>query len=497
MIEEQMVEEPPLEEEKPVDEEIVVEKPAEKAKEKKKGEEMKSPEIDLSRVPYPARLLPHKHAREYGHFLDMFKQLKVNLPFIEVLHHMPKYGKFLKDLLSNKKKLEEVSKVSLSEQCFAVVQNKLPEKLGDLGRFTIPCLLGGLPLNHVLADLGASINLIPYSIYKQLDLGEPQPTRMKISLADRSVKYPRGIVENLLVKVGKFVFPVDFFIPDMDVDDRVLLILGGLFVRTAKALIDVFDRKLALCEGNESVTFDATKSMKGVGEQSHSVCMIDTSMDYHRDSGTERGVDEPAPNLEEPFEWAVELEKLLDEPDENGDEDVLDDLLEIMAELDEIIGKTTSVGKLVESVEDPEDPDESLEVVSIDTSNHRPLSCPILCSKGRIAEPTPSSSCPRSRPPRKITRELIDLGDLGRVQTPSVRMFRSDNLLGYLNSVISGPEDLGTAEDEGGTGFYGIWEYTIPSVLNLHSDGVDPDILLSKLAEMCNRDRNAIRCTQG
>ncbi|KAI3808178.1 hypothetical protein L1987_24124 [Smallanthus sonchifolius] len=109
----------------------------------------------------------------------MFKQLKVNLPFIEVLQHMPKYGKFLKDLLSTKKKLEGISKVSLSEQCSAV----------------------------------------------QLDLGELQPTHMSICLADRSVKYPRGIVENLLVKVGKFIFPVDFVILDMEVDDRVPLIM--------------------------------------------------------------------------------------------------------------------------------------------------------------------------------------------------------------------------------------------------------------------------------
>ncbi|KAI3797875.1 hypothetical protein L1987_33139 [Smallanthus sonchifolius] len=104
-----------------VEEEIAEENPAEKVEEKEKGVEMKSPEIDLSRIPYPARLLPHKHAREYGHFLNIFKQRKVNFPFVEDLQHMPKYGKFLKDLLSKMKKLEEVSKVSLSEQSSVVV----------------------------------------------------------------------------------------------------------------------------------------------------------------------------------------------------------------------------------------------------------------------------------------------------------------------------------------------------------------------------------------
>ncbi|KAI3732644.1 hypothetical protein L1987_63851 [Smallanthus sonchifolius] len=269
---------------------------------KNQGEEegvaMKTPEIDLTHVPYPACLLPFKKAREHSHFLDLFKQLKVNLPLIETLQRMPKYGKFLKDLLSNKKKLEEVSKVSLSEQCYVVVQNKLPEKLGDSGRFTIPCHLGSLPFHHALADLGASINLMPYSFYKQLDLGEPQPTRMSISLADRSVKYPWGIVENLLVKVCKFVFPVDFVILDMEVDDGVPLILGRTFLQTAKAVIDVFDGKLTLRVADESLIFDATRSLEVVGGYSHSVCMLDAFMDYHQDSDPLLEVGEPTPNLE-------------------------------------------------------------------------------------------------------------------------------------------------------------------------------------------------------
>ncbi|KAI3806772.1 hypothetical protein L1987_22687 [Smallanthus sonchifolius] len=221
---------------------------------------------------------------------------------------MPKYGKFLKDLLSNKKKLGGISEVSLSEQCSTVVQNKLPEKMVDSGRFVIRCLFGGLHLNQALADLGANINLMSYSVYKQLDLGELQPTRMSIFLADRSVKYPRGVVENLLVKVSKFVFPVGFVILDMEVDDRVPLILGRPFLRTAKAMTDVFDGKLTLRVGDSDPMLE---------------------------------VGEPAPNLEEPSYWAVELERLLDEQDEYSNE-VPNDLLEMMAEFDELIGKTPS-----------------------------------------------------------------------------------------------------------------------------------------------------------
>ncbi|XP_076907440.1 uncharacterized protein LOC143563881 [Bidens hawaiensis] len=178
-------EQPLADDEEPVDEEIEMEapvrtherraprstasngeSPAKKVAEKK-IKEKKSPEVDLTRVPYPAHLLRQKYVEEYGHFLDMFKQLKINLPFVEVLQHMPKYAKFLKDLLSNKKKLEGLSTVCLNEGCSAVVQNKLPEKLADPGHFTIPCLFGSSTESYALADLGASINLMPYSLYKK------------------------------------------------------------------------------------------------------------------------------------------------------------------------------------------------------------------------------------------------------------------------------------------------------------------------------------------
>ncbi|KAI3712409.1 hypothetical protein L1987_70965 [Smallanthus sonchifolius] len=182
---------------------------------------------------------------------------------------------------------------------------------------------------------------------------------MSISLAGRSVKYPRGIMENLLVKVDKFVFLVDFVILDMGVDNRVPLILGRLFLCTAKALIDVFEGKLTLRLGDEIVTFDDMKSVKESSEQSKAVCMIDTFMDDHRDSDpVESDVGEHAPDSGEPSDWALDLEELLNEPDEYGD-DVPSDLLDMVAEVEEIIGKTPSVG-MVESVEDPIDPGESL-----------------------------------------------------------------------------------------------------------------------------------------
>ncbi|XP_035830928.1 uncharacterized protein LOC110866908 [Helianthus annuus] len=139
---------------------------------------------------------------------------------------MPKYAKFLKDLLKRKDRLGEVSNIPLSGGCSAVVLNKVSEKLTDSGLFTIPCLFGNDTECRALADLGASINLMPYSMYERLGVGELSPTRMSLSLADRSVKYPRGIIENLLVKVDKFVFPVDFVVLDMEADEKVPIILG-------------------------------------------------------------------------------------------------------------------------------------------------------------------------------------------------------------------------------------------------------------------------------
>ncbi|XP_021999191.1 uncharacterized protein LOC110896067 [Helianthus annuus] len=220
-----------------------------------------SPLVNHAYVPFPSRLKNQKYSREYGQFLDIFKQLKINLPFIEALQSMPKYAKFLKDLLRNKEKLGELSNVPLNGGCSAVVLNKLPEKLTDSDIFTIPCLFGSNTNTRALADLGASINLMLFSLYEKLDLGELAPTRMTLSLADRSVKYPRGIVENLLVKVNKFVFPADFVILDMEADERVPIILGRPFLRTAKSLIDVYDGKITLRVGEERVTFEIDHSM--------------------------------------------------------------------------------------------------------------------------------------------------------------------------------------------------------------------------------------------
>nr|GEW30961.1 hypothetical protein [Tanacetum cinerariifolium]GEY62718.1 hypothetical protein [Tanacetum cinerariifolium] len=150
----------------------------------------------------------------------------------------------------------------MNERCSLVLLNKLPSKEKDLGSFTIPYDIGHLHINKALADLGASISLMPYTTYEKLGLGEPKPTIMRLELADRSIQYPRGIKENVLIKIDKFILTVDFVILDMLEDSKIPIILGRPFLATARAMIDVFNKNITLRVGNEEVIFDVDQSMK-------------------------------------------------------------------------------------------------------------------------------------------------------------------------------------------------------------------------------------------
>ncbi|GJY48779.1 reverse transcriptase domain-containing protein [Tanacetum coccineum] len=175
---------------------------------------------------------------------------------------MPKYAKFLKGLLTNRARLEEACAITMNERCSAVLLNKLPLKEKDPGSFTIPCDIGQLHINNALADLGASISLMPYTMYEKLSLGEPNATRMSLELADRSIQYLRGIVENVVIKVDKFVLPIDFMILDMLEDSIVPIILGRPFLATARAMIDAFNKNITLRVGDDEVIFDMDQSIK-------------------------------------------------------------------------------------------------------------------------------------------------------------------------------------------------------------------------------------------
>lgn len=177
-----------------------IEEDDQKGEEESKGPSQARPRVQeyIHRVPYTSRLKDDKKYVQFKKFMSIFKQLHTNIPIIEALSQMFKYAKFLKELLTNKRKLEDVDTVVLNGNCFAILDRKLPTKLRDPRSFVIPCLLGDGVEEHVLVVFEASINVMPYTIYIKFRLGELRPTRMTLQLVDRSVKKPQGIVEDVL-----------------------------------------------------------------------------------------------------------------------------------------------------------------------------------------------------------------------------------------------------------------------------------------------------------
>ena len=175
---------------------------------------------------------------------------------------MPLYAKFLKEVLNKKRKIAEEGIVNLTASCSAIIQQKLPAKMKDPGSFTIPCSIGKCEFKKALCDSGASINLMPLSVVQRLSLGELTPTTITLQMADRSMAQPEGILEDVFVKVGKFIFAVDFVIMQMEEDPKVPLLLGRPFLATGAALIDVQKGELTLRIGNEVVHFNINRSLE-------------------------------------------------------------------------------------------------------------------------------------------------------------------------------------------------------------------------------------------
>jgi len=223
------------------------------------------PQVIPSYVKLPYPHLGKKKKNEEGQFkkfMELFSQLQVNIPFGEALNQMPLYAKFMKELLTGRKRPRDDENIALSENCSVILQRKLPPKLKDPGAFTIPCSIGPVEVGKALCDLGSSINLMPLSMMKKLGCGEPKPTRMTLTLADRSISYPFGVLEDVLVKVNELVFPADFVILDMAEDEEMPFILGRPFLATGRALIDVEMGELMLRFHNEQVVFNIFEDMK-------------------------------------------------------------------------------------------------------------------------------------------------------------------------------------------------------------------------------------------
>nr|GEX39583.1 reverse transcriptase domain-containing protein [Tanacetum cinerariifolium] len=214
---------------------------------------------DKANLPYPSRLQKEKIREKddilAAKFMEILRDLHLELSFTDALVHMPKFAPMFKKLLNNKDKLIELTKTPLNKNCSAVVLKKLSEKL----------------------DLGTSINLMPLSIWKKLRLPTLNHKKMVLELADRTISKPTGVAENIFVKVGKFYFPADFVVLDFVADPRVPLILGRPFLSTAHAIINVYEREIIIRQDQQSLIIQCGDilSIKKV-EQINKIDFIDT-----------------------------------------------------------------------------------------------------------------------------------------------------------------------------------------------------------------------------
>ncbi|GKE63718.1 reverse transcriptase domain-containing protein, partial [Tanacetum coccineum] len=217
-------------------------------------------------IPYPLRRNNEKRREkandQIDKFYEIFKDLSFKISFTDAFILMPKFASTLKALIGNKEELSKMARTPLNEHCSAVILNKLPEKLGDPDKFLIPCEFLGMDECLALADLGASINLMPLSVWKKLSLPELTPTCITLELADRSISQPIGIAEDVSVKVGVFHFPTNFVVVDFDADPRVTLILRRSFLKTGRSLIDVYKGELTLRVRKEAVTFNLDQTSR-------------------------------------------------------------------------------------------------------------------------------------------------------------------------------------------------------------------------------------------
>ncbi|XP_057791277.1 uncharacterized protein LOC131008396 [Salvia miltiorrhiza] len=260
------VEEPPKEARM----EEQVKEPLQPREEEKEKE--KEPEVKLHKaakpykppVPYPSRLKNEKLDQQFTDFYNMLAKVNVNLPLLDVIRNVPAYVKFFKELASKKRKFVDNEKILVSEVANSIMQQPLPPKQRDPGSFVINIALGNGKEASGMLDLGAGINLMPYSIFKQLELGDLKPTRMCLQLADRSVRYPRGVIEDILVKVGGLIVPVDFVVLEIgevhENGKEHTLLLGRPFMATTNTLIDVKNGTIKMTVLGESVSFSVHHS---------------------------------------------------------------------------------------------------------------------------------------------------------------------------------------------------------------------------------------------
>nr|GEU82285.1 reverse transcriptase domain-containing protein [Tanacetum cinerariifolium] len=213
-------------------------------------------------APAPAPQTQGVSKEDFSAYVKANDAVMRNMQTQDALILIPKFASTRKALIGNKEKLSEMARTPLNEHCSAVLLKKLPKKLGDPCKFLTPCDFPGMAECLALADLGASINLMPFSMWKRLSLPDLSSTCMTLELSDRSISRPVGVAEDVYVKVGSFHFSADFVVIEFDADHRVPLILERSFLKTERALIDVFEGELTLHVGKEAITFNLDQTSR-------------------------------------------------------------------------------------------------------------------------------------------------------------------------------------------------------------------------------------------
>ncbi|KAI3511316.1 hypothetical protein L1887_18467 [Cichorium endivia] len=231
----------------------------------RKMETPKSPIPIVIPPPFPSRFATSKKKEEEKEIMNMLRKVEINIPLLDAIQQFPRYAKILKDFCTNKRKLKGNEKISMSENVSAVLQRKLPPKYKDPGMFTVPCKIGDVMISSAMLDLGASINVMPYSVYKSLNVGQLSKTGVVLEMSDKSNIFPRGVLEDVLVQVNQLVFPADFYVIDLDEKPSSksgLILLGRPFLSTAKTIIDVHGGSFTMEFDGEKIEFNINDAMK-------------------------------------------------------------------------------------------------------------------------------------------------------------------------------------------------------------------------------------------
>uniref|UniRef100_A0A2N9HU83 Integrase catalytic domain-containing protein n=1 Tax=Fagus sylvatica TaxID=28930 RepID=A0A2N9HU83_FAGSY len=272
--------------------EIMFTRMDEEAKEKSKETQAEKDESGTPKVkevgrcpiptPFPQALRLPKNLDVTTEILEHLHQVKVNLPLLHIIKQMPTYAKVIKDLCTVKRKHHLKKTAFLTEQVSDIIQHKVLPKYKNPGCPTISCTIGEYLVKRALLDLRASINLLSFTVYQQMGLGDLKPTSITLQLVDRSVRTPKGMVEDVLIKIENFYYPVDFIIldtePTLHLDNGILIILGRPFLATANTLINCRNERMKITFGSTIAEFNIFNVMQQQLEddECHYVNLIDT-----------------------------------------------------------------------------------------------------------------------------------------------------------------------------------------------------------------------------